>query len=252
MDPTIIAGDYILVNKLLLGPRIYENLSFLKYTKTKMKRIWKWHNVKRNDILVFDFPYKWYAPNKIIQGGNLFYVKRCIAIPGDTFCIDNGVYKVKDINGNLGNIEKHSNLSQIESNSLIFNKRFRDIFPKDTTYFRWTIKNFGPLYIPAKDDNLSFDSISIKLYKNLIEYETEKIISIKNGIIYLGDSIINKYTFLQNYYFVAGDFISASEDSRYWGLLPDDLVVGKAVVIWKSQDIITGKYRWNRFLKTIK
>ena len=90
------------------------------------------------------------------------------------------------------------------------------------------------------------------LYKNLIEYETERTISVKNGIFYLGDSIIQSYTFLQDNYFMAGDYIFDSVDSRYWGLLPDDLVVGKASIIWKSEDMKTGKYQWDRFFKSIK
>lgn len=250
MEPAILAGDHILVNKLILGPRIYEKWGFLKDTRIRMKRVQGLRDVRRNDVLVFDFPYKKYAPNKIIQGGNLFYVKRCIAIPGDTLSIDNGIYKVKGVSERLGNVERQIELSQTAESSV--GKRPHAVFPKDTAHFRWTIKDFGPLYVPAKGNNLQIDSISIKQYKNLIEYETEKPISTKGGIIYLGDSILYSYTFCQNYYFVAGDMIFDSDDSRYWGLLPDDLIVGKAVVVLKSQDITSSKLRWNRFLRIIK
>lgn len=250
MEPAVMVGDYIFVNKLILGPRIYENFGFLEGKKTKIKRIQGLRKVRRNDILVFDFPYKSYAPDKIKQGGNLFYVKRCVAIPGDTFYIDNGIYKVKEINESLGHIEWQRELSQKEEMS--FCQDIRQIFPQDTTYFHWTIKNFGPLYIPKKGDNLKIDSISIFLYKNLIEYETEKTIFIKNSLVYLEDSVIKNYTFCQDYYFMAGDLVHDSHDSRYWGLLPDDLVIGKATLIWKSQDMKTEKYRWDRFFKIVK
>ena len=250
MEPTILAGDHILVNKLILGPRIYENWSFFKDSKIKMKRMPGLRSVKRNDVLVFDFPYKRYAPDKIIQGGNLYYIKRCVAIPGDTFFIDNGTYKVKGVSENLGDVKAQHELPQNQVN--LTNKSYQSIFPKDTLNFRWTIKDFGPLYIPTKGDNLRIDSVSIGLYKNLIEYETDKSVCVKNGIVYLNDSIICDYTFLQNYYFVVGDYFFNSEDSRYWGLLPDDLVIGKAVVIWKSQDVSSGIYRWSRFFKIIK
>ncbi len=250
MAPAIMAGDHILVNKLILGPRLYENWSFLKGKKTKMKRIPGMRRVKRNDILVFDFPYKTNTPNKIRQGGNLFYVKRCVAIPGDTFYIENGIYKVEGVNEGLGHIERQLELSERNEDS--FSEELRNVFPKDTTRLRWTIKDFGPLYIPAKGDNIEIDSISVLLYKNLIEYESGKDISTKDGIIYLGDSVISDYTFQQDYYFVAGDWIFDSIDSRYWGLLPDDLVIGKATIVWKSQDMKTEKYRWNRFFKIIK
>lgn len=204
MEPTIMSGDHIIVNKLILGARIYEKRG-KGDVKIKMKRIRGLRNVKRNDVLVFDFPYKKYAPNKIIQGGNLFYVKRCVAIPGDTFYIDSGFYKVKGINENLGYAECQQELSRMKEVPL--NKRLQYVFPKDTTYYQWTIKDFGPLYIPAKGDDLEIDSVSVQLYKNLIEYETNKSISIKNGIVHLSDSSIYNYTFRQNYYFVVGDFL---------------------------------------------
>ena len=248
MEPSIIPGDHILVSKLLLGPRLYENFGFLNGKSTKMKRIRGFSKVKRNDVIVFDFPYN--TPDKIRQGGNVFYVKRCVAIPGDTFFIENGIYKVKGVNDSFGSVEWQKELSEKDESS--FTDEYWYTFPKDSTHFPWTIKNFGPIYVPAKGDNIQIDSMSVLLYKNLIEYETGKSIFTKNGIIYLGDSIIHCYTFLQDYYFMAGDLIFASIDSRYWGLLPDDLIVGKAVIIWKSQDMITNKYRWNRFCKTIK
>ena len=248
MAPAIKPGDHILVNKLIMGPRIYENWGFLKAKRTKMKRIPGMSKVKRNDVLVFDFPYK--TPDKIKQGGNAFYVKRCVAIPGDTFYIENGIYKIKGISDSVGHTERQKELSNRDEVS--FKKELRNLFPEDTAHFNWTIKNFGPLYVPAKNDNISIDSVSIILYKNLIEYETKKIISIKEGTIYLGDSTIQDYTFRQGYYFMAGDYIFDSVDSRYWGLLPDDLVVGKATIIWKSADIHTGDFRWDRFLKAIK
>jgi signal peptidase I, bacterial type len=248
MAPAIEPGDHVYVNKLLMGPRLFEDWGFLKGEKTKLKRIQGFSKVKRNDVLVFDYPYQ--THNKIKQGGNVIYLKRCVAIPGDTFYIENGIYKVKGLNEGLGHTERQNKLSEREETSFI--KEVRYTFPHDTTRFHWTIKDFGPLYVPAKGDNIPIDSMSILLYKNIIEYETDKVISVKNGDVYLGDLIIQSYTFPQNYYFMAGDYIFDSADSRYWGLLPDDLVVGKATVIWKSEDMHTKKYRWNRFFKKIK
>ena len=248
MAPAIEPGDHILVNKISLGPRVYENFGFLNGEKTKMKRIRGLSNVKRNDVLVFDFPYS--TPDKIRQGGNLFYVKRCVAISGDTFYIENGIYKVKGVSEGLGHIERQKELSEKDETS--FDDNLRYTFPHDTAHFHWTIKSFGPIYVPKKGDNIEIDSLSVILYKNLIEYETEKTISVKERMIYLNDSLIQNYTFIQDYYFMAGDWIFDSVDSRYWGLLPDDLVIGKASIIWKSADMQTKKYRWNRFFKSVK
>lgn len=248
MEPVIMSGDHILVNKLILGPRIYENIGFLRGKNTKMKRIRGLRKIKRNDVLVFDFPYK--TPDKITQGGNLFYVKRCVAIPGDTLYIENGMYKVKGVQEALGCASRQKELAAMDE--LSFRDDLRNVFPQDSTFFHWTIKGFGPLYVPAKGDKIKIDGTSILLYKNLIEYESGTIVSIKNGMIYLGDSILKNYQFQQDYYFMAGDLVHDSQDSRYWGLLPEDLIIGKATIVWKSEDMNTGKYRWSRFLKIIK
>jgi signal peptidase I len=69
--------------------------------------------------------------------------------------------------------------------------------------------------------------------------------------VWLGDSIIREYTFKMNYYFMAGDYVFDSVDSRYWGLVPEDHIVGKAIFVWKSKDMATGKYRWKRFFKRL-
>ncbi|MDR1097459.1 MAG: signal peptidase I [Tannerella sp.] len=248
MEPAILAGDRIIVNKLILGPRLYENFGFLNGKRTKLKRVRFIRKVRRNDILAFDFPYL--IPNKIHQDGNEIYVKRCVAIPGDTFLIDNGFYRIKNFEDTIGHVERQKRLSEMDETS--FRESIRYTFPNDTLHYKWTIKNFGPLYIPAKGDNLSFDTVSVILYKNLIEYETEQKVTIREGHVLLGDSVIHDYTFQQDYYFMAGEWIFDSYDSRYWGLLPDDLVIGKATVISTSIDKDTGKYRKGRFLKIIK
>lgn len=74
----------------------------------------------------------------------------------------------------------------------------------------------------------------------------------KDGRIYLGDTRITGYRFKKNYYFMAGDKVENSKDSRYWGLLPEDYIVGKAWRIWKSIDKENNKTRWNRILRKIK
>ena len=125
-------------------------------------------------------------------------------------------------------------------------------FPFDLVHYRWNIKDFGPLFVPAAGSTLALDTLNYLLYKKLIEYETDKTLSVENASVYLDNEIINEYTFKMNYYFMAGDYIFDSQDSRYWGLLPEDCIVGKAVIIVRSKDLNTGKIRWGRFLKRIK
>lgn len=248
MLPAITGGDYILVNKWILGPRIYKKLNFAPDEKIETKRLWGIRKVKRNDVLVFNFPYKGDWSN-IVFDTNTYYVKRCVAIPGDTFYVDKGIYRVKNSSDTLGNYQ-----NQIE-NWKRFNKEnsspVDESFPYDKRY-DWTILDFGPLYVPGKGDQLLIDTLNIQLYKNLITYETDKEIELKNEFVYLGEDILTTYTFKNDYYFMTGDYVFDSRDSRYWGLVPEDHIVGKVSLIWQSRNPDNNEFRWDRFLKKIK
>ncbi len=124
-------------------------------------------------------------------------------------------------------------------------------FP-NTVALNWTIQEFGPLVIPRKGLIMKVDQNFYLLYKQLISWEQKKKIRMDGKHILLNDSIIEKYEFIENYYFVSGDNMANSQDSRYWGMLPEPYIVGKAVYIWKSEDLCTGKIRWDRVMKKIR
>lgn len=92
---------------------------------------------------------------------------------------------------------------------------------------------------------------NIEIYKDIIEYETKKSIEISNDTILIDNKPITKYKFSSNYYFLSGDYVVDSYDSRYWGLLPEDHIIGKASFIWKSKNISTNKYILKRFFHSI-
>ena len=108
------------------------------------------------------------------------------------------------------------------------------------------------IYIPAQGSIIKMTPHNKLLYSNVIEWEQKKKLYLRGDTVLLGDSIIHKYCFLDNYYFVSGDKMINSQDSRYWGILPESFIVGRATMIWKSIDYSTGKIRWNRFLKRVK
>ena len=249
MSPAIEAGDHILINKLIPGARIIKNYDFLdKGGRPDMWRLKGYRDVRRNDILVFNMPYN--KKNGLHPNINEHYIKRCVALPGDTFYIDNGIYKVNGVSGKLGNYEAQQNLSQWKDQDIP--QGGFQCFPKRNKFYHWTMKNFGPLYVPRQNDCLNIDFVNIALYKIMIEYETGGKIRIVDEKVSLNDSIITHYTFDLNYYFMAGDNVLDSKDSRYWGVLPEDHIVGKAFVIYKSNDLETKVFRWNRFLKAIE
>ena len=246
MQPSIIPGDVVFVNKLKLGPRTFKNLDFLDNDTMPVKNIRfpGYGNIERNDVIVFNYPYadSW---SRARFNYKSFYVKRCIGLPGDTLSIVNGFYKVAGHDRHLGNIFRQRQISKLSEDKLI------KYLPPTEGISGWTMKNFGPLYIPQKGDNIILDSNNFYFYKRLIEWETGGKMTDENGAYFLNGTPLTTYTAQKNYYFVAGDNIFDSRDSRYWGLLQEEYIVGTVPFILYSKDRQTGRIRWKRIFKSL-
>ncbi len=194
-----------------------------QYIKYCSKLVDKILSVLFNDVLVFNFLYRsrWDS-----LGLNLktYYVKRCVAMSGDSFETRDAHYKVYGYKGTLGCVDLQDKLLQILS---IGEERNRGIvmkgFPCDSLV-NWTIKEFGPFYIPAKRASVKMNAMNRILYKNAIEWEQKKKQVQRGDIFLLNDSIIQEYQFKEDYYFVAGNKMMNSKDSRYWDCYPKSLL----------------------------
>lgn len=245
MESELTIGDNILVWKPTIGPRIFNLFASMRNEQPEIYRIPGFKKIKRNDILVFNFPH----PNnwdKIEMHILKYYIKRCIGLPGDTLSIQNGYFHVERRQTPLGNIDSQQQISTTEK----FADGIYHSFPFDSV-IGWNIKNFGPFYIPGKGDYISLNRTNFRLYKKVIEWEQQTNLQYIDSTVVLNGKLINGYRFQKNYYFMAGDNGLNSQDSRYWGLLPEEYIVGKAWIIWKSIDPYTNKFRWDRFLKVI-
>lgn len=132
---------------------------------------------------------------------------------------------------------------------LIPNNEMRpDIFPQDTAHFKWTVDNFGPIVIPARGTTVTLSSENIALYTRIIIVYEKNTLQVKNNEIYINNSKTNSYTFKQNYYWAMGDNRHNSEDSRFWGFVPEDHIVGKPLFIWFSKG--NNGIRWNRIFSS--
>ena len=185
-----------------------------------------------------------------------YYVKRCVALPGDTFEIRDARYYVRGYDGVLGNIRQQDCL-RLQLNGITDDHSARERGICFNTYpfnniVNWNIVEFGPLFIPAKGAEVLMTPLNKVLYRNAIEWEQNKKLLLRGDTVLLNDSVIRNYRFKENYYFMTGDKVMNSQDSRYWGLLPEPFIVGKAVRIWKSVDRNTDKIRWNRIFKKIE
>ena len=122
-------------------------------------------------------------------------------------------------------------------------------FPKNAK-FHWTIDNFGPLVIPAAGMNLRLNKDNFILYQKVINMFEDIKITTMDGDYFLNGIKAMNFTFKNNYYFMLGDNRHDSNDSRYWGFVPESYIIGKAVLILFSNG--EDGFRWNRLFKMIK
>lgn len=304
MERTVLNGDFMIINKLSYGPRLPNTpLSFpfvsQKWYSTFIHlpylRLFGSPKIERNDVVVFNYPQDTSHP----IDHRIYFVKRCVAIAGDSLKVDSGrVY----VNGNLindattvqynyrlksnteidssviqlyrlhegGKISNNNDYSFSLTNQLedtlkskkyiieivknIEKKGMWDeyVFPHHINY-KWNVDYFGTIYIPKKGDTVKINLTNLCLYENIISLYEHNSLEIKTDSIYINNEYASAYVFKQNYYFMMGDNRHNSQDSRHWGFVPEDHIVGKASRIIFSKDKFFGEgIRWGRIFKSIK
>jgi signal peptidase I len=123
-----------------------------------------------------------------------------------------------------------------------------EVFPYDTLH-AWTRDNYGPIWIPQKGAILTITPENFHVYERVIRVYEGNELEIKGGKIFLNGKEENKYRFKLDYYWVMGDALHGSQDSRYWGFVPEDHVIGKAWLIWASW---ANGMRWDRLFKKVE
>ena len=227
MKPTLLIGDKVLIKKIFLSN---DNIGKPK--------------INPGDIIVF-------KSVDAIALGDKKYIKRITGMPGDT---------VKIINGLLirnGSYEKKLNLIYRKTRHKIIDESdFKIQFLKDVIFpgnkeINYSILNFGPLIIPKKGMKISFTHENKILYKSVITQNSGNPTD-KDGSELLKNRF---YCVEKDYYFVMGENYFSSKDSRYWGFLPEENIIGKASFVLFSLDPNKKglrKIRWNRMFKKIK
>lgn len=350
MEKTLLVGDYLFVSKTAYGPRVpntplsfpfvHHSLpftnnmkkSFLTWIELPYKRLAGFGQIKRNDVVVFNFPegdtvvlqnqeasyyqlVRHFGRESVWSNNDIVvrpvdkkenYIKRCVAISGDIIQVKNGklfvnnkpgftpdgqqstflvrtngtainpvvfenlginaedvrisdtqpsTYSINTTFKNIEEIKKLDNIAYIAESISGIDEMSIDIFPSDSRY-KWTVDNFGPLWVPKKGTTVKLTSLNLPIYKRIIEvYEKNSLKIVNDSTFVINGKVASSYTFKMDYFFMMGDNRHNSADSRYWGFVPEDHIVGKASFIWFSVDGQKGLFggiRWSRIFNGIK
>lgn len=224
------------------------------------------------------------------------YIKRCVALPGDTLAVVDGKVTVngepqEPIDGvqysyivqtsapfsqyaldNLGITEYSGNGSAYymfltdkaaakikELNNVISLRRY--VYPPNTDVYpqwdtpRWSQDNYGPVWVPSKGATIELTEENLPLYRRIIEVYEGHDLEVRDGKIYIDGKEAHDYTFAMDYFWMMGDNRHNSADSRFWGFVPEDHIVGKASFVWLSLDnkkSFPSNIRWNRLFRKVK
>jgi signal peptidase I len=219
MANTLLEGDYIFINKFIYGAKTPGHIPF-----TNIKIPWlkmpAFKNVLPGDVIAFIYPGE---KDKIENKTEDVLVKRCIGVSGDTLSIENNEISLNQWKFRLNNLEEDKNKDSFINSDIFFYE------------LGYTKNKFGPIRIPKKDDTLWVDYNNFSLWRIFIEREGHTTDSKGLGV-YIDGRESDRYIVERNYCFVIGDNINNSYDSRNWGFLPIENVIGKVMFIYWSID----------------
>ncbi len=226
MEGTILVGDFVLVNKFIFGS---SSPKYIPFTEVEIPyfRLPAIREPRRKDIVVFEYPgdRDQLVPNEL--GVN--YVKRCIGLPGDTVQIIN---KVVFVNGKEFWIPPHIKYL----NPYAKPKEYVEprIFPKGMP---WNEDNYGPLIVPRKGYRIRLTPDNVEQWRTIIDREYGKrVVDIEGNVVTIEGMPVTYYTLKKDYYFMMGDNRDDSLDSRFWGFVSRDMIVGEAFITLFSWD----------------
>ncbi len=174
-----------------------------------------------------------------------------VAISPEDYDRTTGEYWVPMTDANVQKMRAASNVISVDK----LRSTGGDVFP-NTVDMGWSESDFGPLWIPSRGATVALTPDNLPLYERIIDVYEANDLELRDGVIYINGAPASEYTFRMDYYWMMGDNRQNSADSRFWGFVPEDHIVGKASFVWlsldKSKGLFDGKIRWNRMFRKIR
>jgi signal peptidase I len=232
MKPTIQEGDVILVNKL---PYTIRSLRYIPFTQIQIPylEIPGVGNLQRGDVIVFDYP----GPERLPPSDRQF-VKRCVAIPGDTIELVDGRIRVNGTEVPSVGGERSADGSTPRRDPVSVGRAYR------------LLRDGRQVIVPYRGYEIPMDSATVELWGPLIESEGVSV-EYRNHIVFVGGLPATRYIVRRNYCFALGDNSADSYDSRYFGFIPFGNLIGRAWIIYWSRKP-EGGLRWGRIGTSVR
>jgi signal peptidase I len=238
MEQTLSIGDYVLVNKFIYGPKTPAYLPFTQIP-IPVLTLPGLTDPQRGDVIVFESPVWKEMDTSTIT----YYVKRCIGLPGDTVHIAHGVVSV---NRRTLPLPREARVGKAyQERSDVPDPR---IYPRGTTF---TADNYGPVVVPKAGLLLSLSIDMIDDWRQVIEREGHTV-RIVEHLVLIDGTPSEQYVVEKDYYFVLGDNRRNSLDSRFWGFVPEHLIIGKAMIVYWSSERSAGPTTFGEWIKGIR
>jgi signal peptidase I len=225
MKPTLMQGQKVWVKKYLMGPRIYTRFKFGKDEPLRSFRLPGLRRMQAGDIAIFNSPEGWGKIDTVSFQLNFVFAKRCLGAPGDTIKAKDCHYSSSGADPVGIPVEAEEMLRSISDSTL---NRYGSLeagrFAQEQGH--WTIRDFGPLVVPARGMTVKLDSVEVQHYAKAICYETGIWPEWRDNQTWISKTPVIDYTFQKDWYFFVGDNIADSRDSRYFGFIPEDYVIG--------------------------
>jgi signal peptidase I len=230
MENTVMVGDRLIVNKFVYGGTTPYTIPFTSIRLPHI-RLPGWRDVARGDVIVFDWPGE---RDQVEKPTQMWYLKRCIGLPGDTVEIQE---RAVSVNG-----EALANPSQSKfarPNPYPAGLANPHIFPKGAVFNE---DNYGPITVPRRGMSLSLNESNFPAWEVFIRREGHRV-EMRGSAILIDGSETDQYLIERDYVFAMGDNRDISLDSRFWGFVPVEDIIGTPVIVYWSWDPAIPIYR---------